>query len=410
MQVAHDPDDPFLYIAVRVVDDSAVLGTAEIIEWESRDGLEVYVGVAQTEGRLRLAQESLYGDSRFTSFTYGGQGDDVPSVGRIVRNRTADGFTYEVKIDLSRLANGLFQWEPYSSIPFDIVVDDMDEDGSFSWVAWGAYSPKLSGESRLGDVLRVDRPIDVTTALEQTNALQTHSATRAGERMRKATMIQALAAGALGTVAMIHLILQGSGIQRRANLFYAIATASAAVLVYVALLNVSASASWLTNDLGQLLTTSSLLIAAHFSLQFLYTIFTRRVPGWYWLMVLASIVLIGLQMKDLAFAARWLEEWGGALTAITIVSMAAEALRIVGTAIWRRQEGSRTIGLGVAGFIVSSLYLTAGPLMDPTLPLVILFLSPIAAVSVHLSRHVASTSLQLDARNLALSRANQQIE
>lgn len=73
------------------------------------------------------------------------------------------GHVYEWRLDFDSTGNSATQLAPGTSVGIDIVVGDKDEDGSFSWMAWGRGTVKSSSVERLGDALLVESERDIGT-------------------------------------------------------------------------------------------------------------------------------------------------------------------------------------------------------------------------------------------------------
>ena len=60
---------------------------------------------------------------------------------------------YEWRIDVGRMGKGEVRLRPNQVIGFDVGVEDKEEDGSFSWMAWGRWLVKVASTGRRGDAL-----------------------------------------------------------------------------------------------------------------------------------------------------------------------------------------------------------------------------------------------------------------
>ncbi len=133
-----------IFIAVEVVDQSLVLDTTQYVNWNTHDGMELYLDATHHGSKATITQFSHYGLKRLI-FGHEENWDDV----EMEMMRTSSGRSYEWAIAIDRpLSEGL-------SLGLDLVVLDKDEDGSYSWLAWGERSQKLSSPNNCGDLVLV---------------------------------------------------------------------------------------------------------------------------------------------------------------------------------------------------------------------------------------------------------------
>ena len=134
-------------VALDVSDADVVIDTSAAPDWMSEDGCEVYIDFSHGDGSIAA------------QFAARGEGAEQPDWQiSDAANRAAwyhgDGrHTYEWRFDLGDL--DLSMPAGGRSLSFDIVASDRDDDGSFSWVAWGAYTGKAGDAERRGDVILV---------------------------------------------------------------------------------------------------------------------------------------------------------------------------------------------------------------------------------------------------------------
>jgi len=134
----YDPSAKLLYVAVQVLDESIVIDSSATRDWNTGDGLELY-----------LARDH---DSKSPVIQYVLLGTDAigldPDDGNSVRGRTSHVHqqrTYEWRLPFPAGSGG--------SLSFDLAVLDKDDDGSFTWLAWGSGAGKYIQSSRLGDIV-----------------------------------------------------------------------------------------------------------------------------------------------------------------------------------------------------------------------------------------------------------------
>lgn len=375
MQVAHDTTGRLL-IAVRVIDQSLLVDPIEA-SWNSQDGLEIYVSIDRRQGdslhTIRL-QESLYGttrstlrDSHYNLFKANhAYPPDSVDTGQIVRRSTPSGCDYEAAVNLRTLGGS--QMLPNSIISFDLVVVDTDADGSFSWIAWGPFAFKNDNPSRLGQVLLLEDGYDVTAALETSDRLLSHSVITVRAQVEQETSVRQFLVGVLAAVTILHLLLLAFGLQRRANLLYALATFSAMVFVYVSLLATTVGVAWLSELQQSLVVESALVLSGLFALHFLHAVFDM---SWKWGLRnatwLAGISIVGNIIVRPSNSNLVAAGPSSVLIMMLLVALVAEALRVLIISVRQRQEGARIIGIGAATFVGSGLYVFLFVLQPSTL-------------------------------------------
>ena len=426
MRVAHEPGAAALYVAVEVRDQSLVIGKQDEPLWNRFDGCEVYVGLDSVAGGSIYIQEALYGaDRQLRSQVLNGadpQFDLVDSLLSVVAtSETAGGLIYEWRIDLERLSDGHYVHAPNMALAFDVAVCDRDEDGSFSWVAWGPRIGKVSSRERMGTMILLEPDALLEDALAATSELQMASVAEA----RRDVSYQMFLTGVLVTVTFLHLLLVVFGSQRLANSSYALFTGTAAAIVYIVVTQGVELAQVMTSAAEAVLLGSAVIVVGLFGLLFLYAVFYGRVQPAFWVllgwMILAGSYLTYL-FRDPSNEGIVLGITGGMFGGIVVIWMTVDATRILISAIYHRRDGALTIGAGGLAFITLSLY---GQFADRlSLGLMLGILLPVLAVSVHLARSVARTRRdlehqlvevrhtqeQLQASNRALATANAEVQ
>lgn len=144
-RVGYNIDQRAIYIAVEVFDQSMVIDTSSGATWNTQDGIELYLDAAHIRSISPVIQFSQYGRQRFIS-GYRGSWDDI----EMVMSETSFGRIYEWRVNLNQPIN------PNQSLGMDLAVIDKDEDGSFSWVAWGKGTQKVNHPDRCGDLILLD--------------------------------------------------------------------------------------------------------------------------------------------------------------------------------------------------------------------------------------------------------------
>jgi len=152
-RIGFSVEENALYLAVSVRDESTVIDPADPRTWWERDGCEVYVDPDHQEEPRGIGQYHAYGD------TVGAE-DQAESISpddvQVAYRHQAQVCRYEWRIDIDRKTAGQVHLRPGMSLGLDIALSDLDADGSFTWVAWGARDVKFRSD-RLGDVVLVSK-------------------------------------------------------------------------------------------------------------------------------------------------------------------------------------------------------------------------------------------------------------
>jgi CubicO group peptidase (beta-lactamase class C family) len=137
-RLGYNHTESALYILVEVNDESAILDTAAGRSWDTQDGCELYVDPVHGPSATQYA---YYLDQLSGRRSWDGV--------EVAVRRTASGWRYEWRVEVPAVGSGL-------SLGFDLSVADKDQDGSFSWIAWGPGTQKASVPDRCGDLLLAD--------------------------------------------------------------------------------------------------------------------------------------------------------------------------------------------------------------------------------------------------------------
>ena len=164
LRAAYDVAEDALYFAVEVQDESIVVDTSATWGWDKEDGCEVYLDLDH-EPQSTATQFTLRGVGGGQSRFDGQSRDGLPERRTAVRWRRLDGrHQYEWRLDLGgrldldAMGDGL-------TLSVDVVVCDMDADGSFSWMAWGRKIYKVGPADRRGDLILVRDPEGIGTVV-----------------------------------------------------------------------------------------------------------------------------------------------------------------------------------------------------------------------------------------------------
>ena len=144
-RIGYDKRTNTIFIAVAVEDQSIRMDTSRYVNWNTHDGVELYLDPDHLETAAAITQYSNYAVIRRTF----GHKDSWQGVD-LKMKLTPTGRNYEWSIQLDQ------ELTPGKSMAMDLSVIDKDEDDSFSWVSWGRYSQKLTNASRCGDLVIAD--------------------------------------------------------------------------------------------------------------------------------------------------------------------------------------------------------------------------------------------------------------
>lgn len=144
-RLAFNPGERALYVAVDVRDDSVVLDAPGEVSWNTQDSCELFIDSVHAAGEPAITQYARYGDRNRVT---GPPGASEKSM-KVAVSRTDHRIVYEWRIEAAQ------QLEPGRVIGFDVSVADKDQDGSFSWAAWGRGTQKFTVPDRCGEFLLV---------------------------------------------------------------------------------------------------------------------------------------------------------------------------------------------------------------------------------------------------------------
>jgi CubicO group peptidase (beta-lactamase class C family) len=144
-RIAYNAGEHALYVAVEVRDDSIVLdGPGEPL-WNAQDSCELFIDPAHAGSGSPVTQYARYG----TQNRIVGPVEGSEKTMKVAVARTDSRIVYEWRVEVGAAL------DPDRTIGFDISVADKDQDGSFSWAAWGSGTQKVDTPDRCGEVLLV---------------------------------------------------------------------------------------------------------------------------------------------------------------------------------------------------------------------------------------------------------------
>ncbi|MDA0333573.1 MAG: ATP-binding protein [bacterium] len=394
-RIAYDHAQNRLLVAVEVTDESEVISNPPDGDWAGNDGCELYLDV--THGARPAVQLSRWG------LTESVLGADARVHYGVAMSSHEGRRVYEWWIDLATLGAGV-QLEPGLDLGFDVVVEDRDADGSFTWMSWGPHTGKLQGRSRLGDLLVVGGHRSWDETIEHLGALVGRTQQRAddaeAEARRNAGLFIFLG-GILLAVTFVHLLLYLFQRESRANLYHALFSGSTSIAIGLAYFlpatdlasNVMLQIAWLW-----------LIVIHATSLLLLYTQFHGRVTRFgklllAWLALGATVRFVHLSAEAPAF--NYGTFWSlASVSAIGIaIAFCTLGLLVLG-AVLRRREGAWSVGVSFLIFAASAgvvvFRITEGGTLHAWLLAGILL--PLASMSLRLVRSVSAIQQDLSRR------------
>ena len=163
-RVACSPRESAVYLAVEVADGSPMVDDPRDQTFE-QDGCEICVAVdhhsrpweqQSTGSHSGVIQVGVWGQHELANL--GGGSREVgltphPTWVDVSWRHTSAGHVYEWRFDLlSMAAESGLDAQP-SDVGLDIAIPDLDEDGSFSWIAWGPRTEKFIDLRHTGDLI-----------------------------------------------------------------------------------------------------------------------------------------------------------------------------------------------------------------------------------------------------------------
>ncbi|MBI2505832.1 MAG: response regulator [Candidatus Latescibacteria bacterium] len=428
-----------LYLAVEVEDESAVIASPKDEGWNTEDGCEVFLSLGQPP-IPGVVQYTLYGS---TPRVYGREVrlEDA----RVAVQRNAVGHRYEWRLDLEGMGRGQVRLEPGATLWLDVVANDKDADGSFSWMAWGEGVSKLQYPDRLGMAVLVAGDAPVGEVVATVRAAAEERSAQSGEQIRQATGYQMFFTGVLLAFTLLHLLLFLFDRQGRPNLYYALYTGFIAAAIFLAFQ--LEFAPGVVSSYVVLLRDVALALVGVLGLLFLYSLFCPRFPKRFWVLLCllagpAYFVYLGLNgqidlpASTLPFDYQLLPRFfNGAQTVQQLVLNAVglwvggvwlliyvEYVRVLLRAVRQKQSGAWVIGIGFLAFALNLSPLFSRDQLE--LSMLGWVLLPLISMSVYLAHRVARTNRELQVQlrqvrelsakaleqNQALTQANLQVQ
>ena len=151
-RIGYDKALNTLFIAVEAIDQSMVIEGDQRVNWDTHDGAELYLDLSHHQSTPEITQYAQYGPEKLI-FGFKQDWDGVELKSSAQGNTRI--YEWAIKLDGGMNTN--------KSIGIDLVVIDKDEDDSYSWVAWGKRSQKLSSLNNCGDLVIAEKDLQLTT-------------------------------------------------------------------------------------------------------------------------------------------------------------------------------------------------------------------------------------------------------
>ena len=143
-RVGFNSEENALYVAVEMRDESVVIDTSGSgTPWKVQDGCELYFDILHQRQVRRIPTAALWGA------TFQGLSENV----KVAVTREGNHHRYEWRVDVQGHSDGEVHLSSGLVLGLDIALVDKDEDGSFSWVAWGMGDGKVRQVQNIGDVV-----------------------------------------------------------------------------------------------------------------------------------------------------------------------------------------------------------------------------------------------------------------
>ncbi|MDP6015040.1 MAG: ATP-binding protein [Candidatus Latescibacteria bacterium] len=412
-RVAYDVTTNRLLVGVEVRDESVVIpdSPTPTVDWQQADGCELYLDITHQDRPAVRFQFARWGQTNSVR----GRGGSLSKLGltnsriwqgdRIlfdVAMSTYQGVRfYEWWVDMGTIGTGL-QLAPGVDIAFDVAVEDLDEDGSFTWMSWGPDTNKLEAPGRLGDLLIGGDRRSFGETMDFVGDLIGRTQQRAEDEARRDAGAFTFLSGAMLAVTLLHLMLYLFQRESRVNLYHALFSGATSIAIGLAYFLPSAGTEG--SPATQVASLWVIVIYAA-SLLLLYSQFHGRVTraGKFllaWLGTAAAIRVL--------FPASWPVEssfatgfWSLATFAYMSLVMSFVTIgALVFGAVVRRRDGAWSVGVSFlvfaacAGLVV--VRLGDGVPLHPWLLAGILL--PLASMSFRLARGVGEVHRDLGRR------------
>ena len=152
-RIGYNAQENALYVGVEVRDESPVMDTVTSTSQRSQDGCEIYVDVLHREKDSPAVQCAVRGDYCGVYESPGVLAHRKDKDVTVGVHREDGDHRYEWRIDVEGMSEGKVHLHSGMVLGFDVEVCDRDEDGTFSYMAWGRGEYKASNSDSRGDVV-----------------------------------------------------------------------------------------------------------------------------------------------------------------------------------------------------------------------------------------------------------------
>ena len=432
-----------LYIAVEVMDESAVIDSAAGRAWNSRDGCEIFFDRAHRGSGAPL-RYVVRGTDPVELYVRDIRGEVPAGVEAGVQRR--DGIhQYEWRFDARALDEAGLALGAGAVLGFDIAIADKDQDGRFTWVSWGpgpnqSLSSQVLGDAALveadipvqkllgllslpadrwggsplagldvdrqvGDALRMTgqflgraaREVDINQVIETLAQNGISVRLDSGPPAQVPVQQEVVSSGykmfftgVLLAFTLLHLLLFLFDPNSRENLYFATYTGSIGVSIFFSFQLGLAPDTGL--DFGMLADIAKLFMVLS-GLGLLYSLFYPKVPRHFWIFLAVAVFCTGWGL----FSDFGVFFFVGIFYWIAVI----ETVRVIWGAIRQKQDGAWIIGFGLMAFVLNISRLT--DLGEFEYDLLYFALVPLVAMSVILARNVARTNRDLESQLVQIS-------
>ena len=140
-RVGYDSEKKLLYVVVEVTDSSRVYDDQPNRDWDTQDGCAIYIDRQQTKNGLKV--EQYFQSGRDFKLLGAAQEEGNCQAGKVKIGESEGKRVYEWQVPLGEAGAG-------TTLGFDVDISDKDDDGSFTWAAWGSGTQKAYSIGHLG--------------------------------------------------------------------------------------------------------------------------------------------------------------------------------------------------------------------------------------------------------------------
>jgi serine phosphatase RsbU (regulator of sigma subunit) len=398
-RVGFNEEENALYIAVEVRDESVVITGWNL--WDL-DGCEISLDMMHMKGIPSNVQLALWGNTR-AGVTSEGRWKNVSL--EVQRKETHH--WYEWRICVAEMSEERVHLSPNLAIGLDIAVTDRDEDGSFSWIAWGRGTGKYRYTDRLGDVFLV-RSSNMTLEEARIPLLSNiieHTVKSMRNNTRKISSYQVFFTAVPFAFSLLHLFFFVFYPRLKENLNYSIFASSVAAYTFVDFQGGFSSIGW-----SEIISTNIVMVLA--GLGFIYSLSYTQLPKRFWIFLLIGLAGMGTSWIDPPT-----QSSGKIILLYPLLVLVGylEMLRTCFSTVLREKEGAWILIIGFAFFIALNIdkllgFLGFSVITTTRFPYHYYwgFLSVILSMSIYLARNYTNTNKNLEAQLVEVKALSEQ--